>query len=169
MFRVRAAGSFEPKAGCPIESREAMNPARLARLCQGECYYPSDRRRPITRIEIVRIRPQISPDEDVASLIDDPWRVFECDGAPEGCAKTFSDPDFGRLGRDTVYYMRAFEAEAPAINGGNLRCERDAEGNCLSVEPCPGPGGAADDCLAPHEPRAWSSPIFVDWPASRES
>jgi hypothetical protein len=33
----------------------------------------------------------------------------------------------------------------------------------VKVNPCPGPDGDADDCLAPREPRAWSSPIYVDF------
>ena len=123
----------------------------------------ADRRRPITRIEIVRIRPQSRPGEDIAGLIDDPWRVIECDGDPVGCAGTFTDPEFADAGRDTLYYARAFEAEKPGINAGNVRCERDGAGRCTSVDLCPGPEGVQDDCLAPHEPRAWSSPIYVDF------
>jgi hypothetical protein len=164
IFQVRAAGSFEQLPGCPEYALESLAPDRLAHLCKGECYNPGDARRPITRIEIVRIRPQISPDEDIATLIDDPWRSFACSGDPSGCVVTFSDAEFPRLGREALYYARAFEAEKPAINAGNLRCERDAEGRCLAVHPCPGPAGRDDDCLAPQEPRAWSSPIWIDPP-----
>ncbi len=38
----------------------------------------------------------------------------------------------------------------------------DDQGRCIEVNACPGPDGKEDDCLAPAEPRAWSSPIFVD-------
>merc|ERR1711994_507808 len=58
IFQVRAVGSFEQKPGCPPDARQALSDARLERLCRGECYHPSDRRRPISRIEVVRIRPQ---------------------------------------------------------------------------------------------------------------
>jgi hypothetical protein len=163
IFQVRAVGSFEQKPGCPEDAATALGPERLAYLCKGECYHPGDARHPITRIEIVRIVPQAAASEDIAYLIDDPWRVFECSPDPVGCAVTFNDPEFAELERDVVYYVRAFEAPRPAINAGNLRCERDSAGNCVKVNLCPGPEGDADDCLAPHEPRAWSSPIYVDY------
>ena len=47
-------------------------PHGTTRLCLGECYNPSSRRRPITRIEVVRIRPQTSAAKDVADLVEDP-------------------------------------------------------------------------------------------------
>ena len=65
-------------------------------------------------------------------------------------------------GRNALYYARVFEEPKLGINAGNLRCTRDATGECVEVNPCPGPEGRDDDCLAPHEPRAWSSPIWVD-------
>jgi hypothetical protein len=163
IFSVRAVGSFEQKPGCPPDAADALGRERLEHLCKGECYHPGDARRQITRIEIVRIVPQAAPSEEVEHLIDDPWRTFECAPDPAGCAATFNDPEFPDLERDVLYYARVFEAEQPAINAGNLRCERDAEGNCVKVNRCPGPEGDADDCLAPREPRAWSSPIYVDY------
>jgi Protein of unknown function (DUF3604) len=163
IFSVRAVGSFEQKPGCPPDAAAALGPERLENLCKGECYHPGDARRAITRVEIVRILPQAAPSEDVAHLIDDPWRTFDCDPDPQGCSVTFNDPEFPDLERDVVYYVRAFEAPEPAINAGGVRCERDAEGNCVKVNLCPGPEGVVDECLATREPRAWSSPIYVDF------
>ena len=59
--------------------------------------------------------------------------------------------------------MRAIEEPSPAVNGGGLRCERDAKGTCVKPHPCYGDyrTPASDDCLAPVEERALSSPIFV--------
>ncbi len=163
-FRVRAVGAFEQEPGCPERSSAALAPAELERLCRGECHNPSDERARITRIEIVRIRPQVRVDEDLAALIEDPWRSFPCVPDPAGCSLEFEDPEFAAAGRDAVYYARAVQEPAPGINADGLRCRRDEAGRCVSVEPCWGdyrtdPG---DDCLAQHEPRAWSSPIFVD-------
>jgi hypothetical protein len=42
-----------------------------------------------------------------------------------------------------------------------LRCERDADGNCLRVDFCD--PLSEDERLAEAEERAWSSPIFVDF------
>jgi hypothetical protein len=165
IFQVRAVGSFEQKPGCPDYTKQALSAERLQQLCLGECYYPSDTRRLITRIEIVRITPRDQADEPMAALISDPWRVFACQPDPAGCAVTFSDPDFATVGRDALYYARAYEEPAQAINAGGLRCERDADGQCTQLTRCG--FEATDDCLAPRETRAWSSPIFVDYGGAR--
>ncbi len=162
-FRVRAAGAFEQKPGCPEESVSALGPDGVERLCKGECHNPSDVRRPITRVEIVRIRPQRAPGEAVAGLIDDPFLVLPCSGDPAGCSVEFSDPEFPTLGREALYYARVYEAPDEAINAGGIRCERDESGQCKKAQLCPGPDGVMDDCLAPREPRAWSSPIYLTW------
>jgi hypothetical protein len=161
IFEVRAVGSFEQLPGCPAEVGDALDAERIARLCRGECYHPSDQRRLITRIEVVRIQPQRSPGEPVEELIEDPWKVLPCEPDAAGCRLRFTDPDFVRDGRDTLYYVRAIEAPSPAVNAGLLRCEKDAQGNCVKVKPCLGVPDS-DDCLAETEERAWSSPIFVE-------
>ncbi|MBW2419640.1 MAG: DUF3604 domain-containing protein [Deltaproteobacteria bacterium] len=161
-FEVRAVGSFEQRPGCPAHSLTSLSPESLARSCRGECYHPGDRRRLITRIEVVRIRPQAHPGEPVGELIEDPWWVHECEPDLAGCSAIFSDEEFPSAGRDALYYVRAIEAASPTINAGGLRCERDGAGECLAVNACSNmsPG---DDCLADSEARAWSSPIFVDF------
>jgi hypothetical protein len=160
-FEVRALGSFEQKPGCPDYARQALSPERLRHLCVDECYHPSDRRRRIERIEVVRIRPQRTPDERIASLIEDPWRVLPCPPTEEGCAYTFEDEGFAGDPRETLYYVRAIEEAIPVINGAGIGCEADAEGNCLRVAACGIKGAWNDDCLAPNQQRAWSSPIYV--------
>ncbi|MBW2384193.1 MAG: DUF3604 domain-containing protein [Deltaproteobacteria bacterium] len=163
-FRVRAVGSLEQQPGCPEHSLTGLTASRLERLCRGECHNPGDQRRLITRIEVIRIQPQILPGEPLEPLIEDPWRVFTCPSDPAGCSVEFRDQSFGQRARDTLYYVRAIEAPAPAINAGTLRCERDAEGRCIQSDPCWGESDD-DDCLAPSQARAWSSPVFVDYVA----
>ena len=162
-FRVRAIGSFEQKSGCPEEVIEILGADTVQALCLGECHNPSDRRRPITRIEVVRVRPQIAEDEPVNDLVDDPWRTFACPADGNGCVVEFSDPEFAGSGRDTVYYARAIEAPDELIHGSNpLGCTQDADGRCIDVDPCNLNSPVDDDCLSEGEPRAWSSPIFVN-------
>ena len=165
IFRVRAVGSLEQEPGCPDYAVGSLSEERLQLLCKGECYNPADERRHITRIELVRIQPQNHPDEPVASLLQSPWRSFECSPDPAGCAVTFEDPDFATDGRDTLYYVRAIETPAPGINAANLRCDYDEDGRCVKANLCNDADGADGDCLAEQEPRAWSSPIFVDFAA----
>ena len=162
-FRVAAAGSFEQKPGCPKHVREALGPKRLEEICLNECYFPGDERRAITRIEVVRIRAQTSLDESLASLIEDPWRVFPCPADGAGCNVEFEDPAYGGEGREVIYYVRAIQEPTPAVNAGGLRCRRDAAGDCVEVDPCYGDDRTphSDDCLSPNEEHAWSSPIFI--------
>lgn len=83
---------------------------------------------------------------------------------PAGCRIEFEDPDFLTQGRERVYYVRAIQEPSLAVGGDPLRCERDAAGRCIKTRPCYASGpqfDPSDECLAPIEERAWSSPIFL--------
>ncbi len=165
VFEVTAAGAFEQKPGCPNFTKSALGAERLYSLCRDECYNPSETRKAIERIEIVKITPQIHKSEAVGQLIQDPWLTHDCAPDELGCAFTFSDPDFVSGDRTSVYYARAIQAPSDAVNGNNLRCTYDAEGNCVAVNPCHADENDTDyqdDCLAPVNERAWSSPIWID-------
>jgi hypothetical protein len=163
IFQVTAAGAFEQKPGCPDFVGETLGPERLEALCLGECYNPSDERRAIDRLEIIRIRAQSAAGEPIAGLIDDPWRVFECEDRGQGCRVKFQDLDFDPSGGEVIYYARAIQEPTPAVNGGGFRCTFDAEGNCVDIDPCYTDSRTppTDDCLADNAEHAWSSPIFV--------
>jgi hypothetical protein len=160
-FEVRALGSFEPKPGCPDWTREGLGGDRIEALCHDECYFPSDTRRPIVAIEVVRISTQVEVGEDVGPLIEDPWRRYDCEAMEEGCVIQFSDERFPERGRDTLYYVRALEEARPAIVGNPLRPKRGESGKVVSIEIF----DTGDDCLDEVRERAWSSPIFIDHPA----
>ena len=76
----------------------------------------------------------------------------------------FTDSDFPRAGRDTLYYVRAIQEATPRVNGGGLRATRDANGKTTGVDVCYGDYRTprSDQCLANVEERAWSSPIYVN-------
>ena len=156
-FEVRAAGSFEQKPGCPPDVIETLGRDRVSRICAGECYFPGDRRRRITRIEVIRIQRQQSDDEAIDDLVEDPWKTLPCPDGPELCVVEFDDPSYTELRRDVVYYVRAIQEPTPTVNGGGLRCNGDV------CEPCYGNYRTPmeDDCLVAAEERAWSSPIFL--------
>ena len=164
-FLVRALGSFEQKAGCPDYAVSALGEDTIKHLCKNECYNPSDIRREIDRIEIVKILPQEYENEFLDDLIIDPWKTFKCNGTEE-CIITFSDSDFESSKRDALYYVRAIEKESKAVNADNLRCKLDNFGRCIEVDICYGSPlqtPREEDCLGRVEERAWSSPIFVDY------
>ena len=165
-FEVRAVGARVQQPGCPVESAQALSTGRLEALCRGECHHPGEQRHRIARIEVVRIRPRARPGEDVAGLIEDPWKRIDCAPDAAGCVARFEDPDYATSRHDVLYYARAVQEPTPAVNGANLRTEFDAAGRALRTRPCYGDFRTPfdDDCLAPVEERAWSSPIFVDRP-----
>jgi hypothetical protein len=134
-------------------------------LCLGECYNPSNERKRITHVDVIRILPQERRGENIKKLIKDPWKRLPCDDRGEGCVVRFSDPEFSRLGRDAVYYVRAMQEPTPVVNGDNLRCTYDSQGNCVKVNPCYGDYRTEidDSCLAPKPEVAWSSPIYIDY------
>ena len=164
-FTVKAAGAFKQKPGCPDFAKAGLDDGRLTKLCSGECDNPSDERSRITRIEVVKIRPQKAKGEALAALIQDRFIVHNCTASADGtCSFTFSDPAYAGDGRDALYYVKAIQEAEPMINGDTLKCERDASGKCVKVNLCYGDyRSGKDDCLAPAEPRAWSSPIYVSY------
>ncbi len=167
-FRVRAAGAFKQKPGCPEFAEQGLPGERLDKLCRGECYNPSDERQKIVRIEVVKITPQVFANELVDNLIHDTWKSFPCDDQGQGCTIEFEDPEYLSDSRDALYYVRAIQEATPTVNGANLRCIFDAEGKCISVNPCYGDYRTpkSDNCLADVENRAWSSPINLQYAAS---
>ncbi len=162
-FRVRAVGALEQAAGCPEVSLEGLSGDRLERLCRGECYHPTEARRRITRIEVVRIRPALQPDESIGERIQDPWRTIPCPGDPAGCTVDFEDAEFRGDNRAVLYYVRAIQQPTGTVNANAERCTRDESGRCIESNPCYGDYRTAvdDDCAAPSEERAWSSPIYL--------
>lgn len=167
-FRVKAVGAFKQKPGCPKYSTMALSEERLHDLCRGECYNPSDERKLISRIEVIRIRPQQFEGENVDKLIEDVWLSHQCKPDPAGCVFEFEDKDYNKAKRETLYYVRAIEEPSMMVNAEHLRTTFDENGMAVSVDPCYGDSFKTpyqDDCLAESEERAWSSPIFLDYGA----
>ena len=164
-FRVKAVGAFKQKPGCPDYSSTGIAQEEIERICKNECYNPSDVRKNISRIEVVKITPQISQDESLQGLIKDSWKIFDCKPSQQGCEIEFSDEDFSSSNRDTIYYVRAIQEPSPVVNGGNLRCTFNEQGECIKVNICYGDSRTDkdDDCLTLSEERAWSSPIYINF------
>lgn len=166
-FRVRAAGSFKQQPGCPDYSTNALGKDRLQQLCRGECFYPGNERHRIERIEIIRIRPQQFANEPVNELIEDPWRSFDCPPNNEGCVVEFDDPEYSNNGRDTLYYARALQQATEMVNGEPFACEeQDTNGDCIRYRRCDFVNYPDDQCLGKNRERAWSSPLFINFPPS---
>jgi len=156
-FTVKATGAFQQQPGCP----EWVPDVYAEGACHGECYNPTSKRHPLDRIEVVRIRPQITPDEPLDGLVDDPFLILDCAGQTT-CEASFSDPDFIAGGRDALYYVRAIQRPTGQLNHEDLRCEEGPDGSCVSVDICQGgERGEGDDCIQDGGERAWASPIYV--------
>ena len=157
-FKVKAAGSYKQKPGCPSDSVSNLSNERLDYLCAGECYNPSDERYSITRIEVIKITPQEYQGEFIAGLIKDVWRTFECSNNDKICEVTFTDNDYIR---DSVYYVRAIQEGTLSINGRQIHMNDRGD-----VKICKGSYNTdlENNCIFPSSERAWSSPIFVNKP-----
>jgi hypothetical protein len=163
-FEVHAVGAFKQKPGCPDFAKAGLDEARIKNICSGECYNPSDERRLITRIEVVKIRPQSKPGEDLSQLIEDKYLVHACRPDANGCTFTFTDPAYAKGQRDALYYVKAIQEAEPTINAEPVKCERDGNGKCIKATLCYGDYRSGEDaCTSPSEHRAWSSPIYIDY------
>tara|TARA_B100000029_G_scaffold473850_1_gene515622 strand:- start:6388 stop:8616 length:2229 start_codon:yes stop_codon:yes gene_type:complete len=161
VFKVKAAGSFKQNPGCPSHSDQALTKDRLEYICNSECYNPSDERRIIDRIEVVKILPQLFSEEPVEELILDVWRTFDCNNTT--CEVEFSDDQFSTGKRDAIYYVRAIEEPSLTLSADPLGCEFDDEGNCITAKICREGFEKDRECIGPIEHRAWSSPIYLNY------
>jgi len=162
-FKVKAVGAFKQKPGCPASIQKAAGADFIKKYCFGECYNPSDQRHKITRVEVIKIEPQIRKGEDLTKLIHDPYKTLTCPGSAEGCEVTFTDDAYATRGRPATYYVRVHQEPTEQYNAGGLRCTRDSAGKCTSIKPClGGHRGSGDTCLQKDAERAWSSPIFLE-------
>ena len=163
-FRVRALGAFEQIPGCPDYAIAALGHERIETLCGGECYRPGgDKRKALSRIEIVKIQPQISPDEAIAPLVQDPFKTFDCPADGSVCVAEFEDATYPGNGRAALYYARVIQVAEPVIGGDPFGCDFNDAGECVKRNYCIGEEATRDNnCIAPAEPRAWTSPIFVE-------
>ena len=165
-FAEAAVGSFEQQPGCPDFALGALGQERVESLC-GQCYRAGDKRKAIERIEIVRIRPQLSPDEDIAELVENEWKVFNCPADGQGCTVEFKDEEFARAGRSALYYARVIQQPELLIAGDPFGCEYNEDGNCIRRNYCIDSDAVPDNnCATEARPRAWTSPIYVDVPDS---
>nr|GIR52273.1 MAG: hypothetical protein CM15mP61_09820 [Gammaproteobacteria bacterium] len=162
-FQVKAVGSFKQKPGCPDYSLGKRSAEDIKNLCMNECFNPSSERYSISRIEIIKVLPEINTSENPEELIMDPWKTFECEENKASCKIRFQDEDFASDNRDATFYVRAIQEPSERINGKNLRCTYDDEGNCIETNFCYGgyKTDIEDNCISMSEERAWSSPIYL--------
>ncbi|MDX1733348.1 MAG: hypothetical protein R3228_03245, partial [Halioglobus sp.] len=79
----------------------------------------------------------------------------------------FEDPEYAASGRPALYYARAIQQPELLIAGDPFGCEYDEQGNCVKRRYCIGGNAESDnDCLGEAEPRAWTSPIFLEYAAT---
>ena len=162
-FQVKAVGSFKQKPGCPDYSLGRRSAEDIKKLCMNECFNPGSERYAITRIEVIKVLPEINESEDPNDLIMDPWKIFECEENKAVCKIRFQDEDFVADNREATFYVRAIQEPTERINGKNLRCTYDAGGNCIETNFCYGgyKTDIDDNCVSMSEERAWSSPIYL--------
>ena len=165
-FEVKAMGSFVQKPGCPEDAYIALGEGRVDELCFNECYNPSDDRKFIHRIEVIKVLPQEYADQPIEGRIQDPWYTHYCDPNELGCSFKFIDEDFSTDQKDVSYYVRAIEVPTPQINVKGGVCEFDADGNCVKFKLCTQDWRHPRDiesCSEIDEHLAWSSPIYLDY------
>ena len=165
-FEVKAMGSFKQKPGCPEDAYNALGKDRVEELCFNECYNPSDERKKIVRVEVIRVMPQEYEDQPVDERIQDAWLTHNCDTSEVGCSFTFKDEDFLSMKQDVSYYVRAIEESSPTINVKGGVCTYDENGECVEFKLCTQDQKHPRDletCTEEGEHRAWSSPIYIDY------
>ena len=94
VFEVRAVGASKQAPGCPEWVHAEKGEDFIREVCFGECYNPTGERHLITRLEGVKVTPQLTPDEPLEERIHDPFVTHSCGADPDGCSFRFTDTSF---------------------------------------------------------------------------
>ncbi len=130
-FYIKANGAFIEEDDCPYDDepliKTRFNRDEFARICRSQCYRISDKRTPITRIEVVKVLQPMTPkeanmsnlersDENPEGLIMDPY--FTATFHNEQIEWSWTDTAFmdEPPGRSVAYYFRVIQSETPGYN-----------------------------------------------------
>lgn len=130
-FHLKARGALREDGTCAYdehpEINSAMSRSEFQRVCYSQCYSPGDERIPIGRIEVVKVRQPLTPEEagmedlkwspeNPGGLIMDPYAVFEFNQAQ--VEWNWTDKSFAKepRGRSVAYYFRVIQEPTPGYN-----------------------------------------------------
>ena len=77
----------------------------------------------------------------------------------------FEDSQYGAGARSALYYARVIPEPEVLIVGDPFGCEHHTQGQCIKRHYCIGANARpVDNGLSVAESRAWTSPIFLEYP-----
>jgi len=151
VFYLRARGALQEDPTCPYaeepEIRQNLSEDEFREVCFAQCFRPLDERVKIARIEVVKIRQPLTPQEadqpdlryradNPAGLIFDPYQVERFDAAQ--IEWSWTDPDFIQEppGRTVAYYFRVIQEPTEGYNCNPAALLRSAK-TCNGAAPSP--------------------------------
>lgn len=131
VFHLKARGAFREDGTCNYDEHDeistSMSRAEFKRVCFNQCYAPLDERVPIARVEVVKVRQPMTPEEaamenlawsseNPGGLIMDPYAVFEFEDPQVELTWRDGSFDEEERGRSLAYYFRVIQKPTPGYS-----------------------------------------------------